>query len=236
MLQITKLLTAKKTAVANKKNLYIVVHYTASPNGKASAVASFFKTSDRKGSAHYVVDDTTIYQCVEDSYAAWSVGDTQKYPCKGGATLKGKCTNSNSISIEMCCDKTNRKTCGATDTDWFFTEKTVANTVELIRYLQKLYSIPDENVVRHADVTGKYCPNPFVVHPERWAAFKQRLKGKEVDDEVIEKIKVKIDGREVEMNRILKDGKNHIELRAFAEALGCKVDYDTAKKMPIITR
>lgn len=55
------------------------------------------------------------------------------------------------------------------------------------------------------------------------------------DDEVIDKIKVIKDGKEIEVERILKNDTNYIRLRDFEDKLGlCEVGYDSTKKMPII--
>ena len=56
------------------------------------------------------------------------------------------------------------------------------------------------------------------------------------DDEVIEKGKYVINGKEVEVDRILKDGKNFPELRDIAEALGYSVGYDAVKKLPVLAK
>ena len=55
------------------------------------------------------------------------------------------------------------------------------------------------------------------------------------ENEVITKTKVKVNGKVVEVNRILKNGENYIRLRDLETPLGiCKVDYDAKAKMPII--
>ena len=41
--------------------------------------------------------------------------------------------------------------------------------------LMKKYNIPIENVIRHYDVTGKICPEPFVNNKSAWANFKRKL-------------------------------------------------------------
>lgn len=241
-MNIIQFLCNKYSNSSNRKIKYIVVHYTASAGGKAKGVANFFKTSTRKGSAHYVVDDTSIYQCVPDNKVAWSVGDNQKYPCKGGATLKGICTNTNSISIEMCCHKKSTKTLNATDTDWYFDDKTLENTIWLVDMLQRKYGVSINNVIRHSDVTGKYCPNPFVMHSEQWNSFKERVRnyGKtekkvEVDDEMVTTSKIIVNGKEYTIERILKNDVNYIKLRDIEKIGLGKVDYDSEKKMPSIT-
>ena len=50
----------------------------------------------------------------------------------------------------------------------------------------KKYNVPLENVLRHYDVTGKSCPEPFVRSQELWLDFKQKLtEQKEMQKEVI---------------------------------------------------
>ena len=53
------------------------------------------------------------------------------------------------------------------------------------------YNVPLENVVRHYDVTGKWCPRPWMGDDtntyygtsgnEQWKKFKERLSGEELD-------------------------------------------------------
>lgn len=87
-------------------------------------------------------------------------------------------------------DKLDKTTAGsAAARDWYFTEKTVDNLVEFTRALMEKYNIPAENVVRHYDVTGKWCPRPWMGDDmnayygtsgnEQWARFKARLSGNE---------------------------------------------------------
>lgn len=46
--------------------------------------------------------------------------------------------------------------------DWYFEEATVNAAIELTKYLMQKYGVPASNVIRHHDVTGKICPNPYV--------------------------------------------------------------------------
>lgn len=150
--------------MTNKQNKYIVVHYvgavsTAQNNG------IYFKNTYRGASAHYFVDDNEIVQVVTDKDRAWHCGDYLKKGC--GGKYYGKCTNDNSIGIEMCCYMNN----GKLD----ISEKTIANTIELVKELMAKYNIPSENVIRHYDVTNKICPAPFVADERRWIGFKNKL-------------------------------------------------------------
>ena len=129
------------TPMKNKQNLYVVIHYTGNKTDSARNNAKYFKNGKRHASAHYFVDSAEIVQIVRDSDASWGVG--KKY---GNARLWGKCTNTNSINIEMC--STNGKIDYAT----------MKNTADLVRSLMARYNIPIQNVVRHYDVCAKRCP------------------------------------------------------------------------------
>lgn len=73
------------------------------------------------------------------------------------------CTNSNSIGIEMCCKQK--------DDTWYFEKQTEINAAELVKYLMNKYNIPIECVIRHYDVTGKICPEPYI-NQSKWENFK----------------------------------------------------------------
>ena len=154
---------------------YIVLHYTANSGLKATAKgnANYFHNADRKASAHYVCDEgNVIYQCVPDTHAAYAVGDRQKYT-NGGAQLKGKCTNSNSISIEMVSHTDSKG-------NYYIPEATINHAVELTRALMLKYHIPSSNVVTHHMCTGKLCPRPMcydAAGKAKWAEFKAKLTG-----------------------------------------------------------
>lgn len=58
-------------------------------------------------------------------------------------------------------------------------------------------------------------------------------KRKEEAAEMVEQIKMIVDGKEVKVDRILKDGTNYVAVRQLMEAVGCKV---SAKgNIPVIT-
>lgn len=125
----------------NSGRKYIVIHYTGNKTDKAVSNGNYFKNENRGASAHYFVDDTTVVQVVSEDDTAWAVG--RNY---GSNNLFGKCTNSNSISVEMC------------STDGRISNATYQNTVALVKSLMKKYSIDAAHVVRHWDVCSKSCP------------------------------------------------------------------------------
>ena len=143
---------------------YIVVHYTANNGDTAAGNGNYFSSPNRKASAHYFVDENSVVQSVKDSDGAWHCGgslESSHHP------YRNICTNKNSIGVEMCSDKVNGK--------YVITAVTVDRTVELVKMLMKKYNIAADHVIRHYDVTGKYCPEPWVRDQSKWANFKVRL-------------------------------------------------------------
>lgn len=144
--------------------LYIVVHYTANNGDTAAGNGNYFSGANRQASAHYFVDENSIVQSVKDSDGAWHCGgslESSHHP------YRNICTNRNSIGIEMCSDIVNGK--------YVITEATVNRTVELVKMLMKKYNIAADHVIRHYDVTGKRCPEPWVRDESKWIDFKKRL-------------------------------------------------------------
>lgn len=150
---------------------YLVIHDVGA-NGTAKNNADYFYGGNRGASAHYFVDDESIWQVVEDYHGAWHCGDNNGY----GRFAFG-ITNSNSLSIEMCLPSGD------------ITETTVINTIELAAYLIKKYNIPLNNVVRHYDASRKNCPAKFSANNwARWWSFKNRLESVVTGNDVIDNV------------------------------------------------
>ena len=154
---------------------YLVYHYTGNDGDRAANNAKYFQNNIVKASAHYFVDDTTVWRSVPDLKVAWSVGGSKYANADktGGGTMYGVITNTNSLSIEMCDTIRNGV--------YQASEATLVNAAELGRELMEKYGIPIENVYRHFDVTGKHCPS-YLVNAQKWAEFKKRLEVKIVDN------------------------------------------------------
>ena len=141
---------AKPISYGNKRSLnsikYIVIHYTGNKGDTAKGNANYFATSNqRQAGAHFFVDKSgTIYKSINMNRIAWAVGG--KVSTAGSAgSYYGKCTNTNSISIELC-DCMN-------DTNW---EQMLAAR-QLVQYIKK--KCPNaKTIIRHWDVSGKSCP------------------------------------------------------------------------------
>lgn len=156
------------TSAGRQTPKYIVMHYTASNGGTGANHISYFSNlSTTNASADYFVDEVGIYEYNNqiDSRYTWAVGDGS---C---GTYGGRCYNANQISIEMCCYQSGGK--------WYFKDKTVANAVELVKYLMSKYNISASNVIRHYDVSCKLCPQCVGWIPatgeSAWVKFKSNI-------------------------------------------------------------
>lgn len=168
MNKITKYLTPYNHNVGDISRIkYIVIHYVGALGG-AKANCKYYATANRNASAHYYVGfDGEIWQSVEDNNIAWHCGaKAYKHP---------ECRNANSIGIEMCVR--NNGNLADTSKDWYFEDATVASTIELTKWLMKKYNISPDHVIRHHDVTGKICPNPYVYNQGKhtWNDFKKAI-------------------------------------------------------------
>ena len=154
-----------------EKIQYIVIHYTGS-EGTAANNVSYFNGGDRGASAHYFVDRSgaVCEYCDPAKWYAWHCGgslESSHHP------YHGKCTNRNSIGIEICTHNNGK--------NWEFTTKAVAAAVELTKYLMQQFGVPAANVIRHYDVTGKSCPRVpgwgAVGGSAEWDKFKKLIGG-----------------------------------------------------------
>lgn len=187
-----KTVKAKSISYGATRNLndieYIVIHYTSNNGDTAKNNADYFADGNiRQAGAHVFVDGGTyVYKSVPLSKVAWAVGGlyTQK---NGAGKYYKKCTNTNSLSIEMCnCAKT-------------IPTKVYNQTVELTKYYMKKYGIPASRVIRHWDVNGKDCPSPWASkNNSGWKKFKKdisastTLKPKKESSTAFKSYKVKV--------------------------------------------
>lgn len=147
-----------------KKLKGIVIHWTANTGKGANAVANrnYFNSTDRAASAHFIVDDRQIVQCIPENEVAYHVG-ASTYKTAGQKIKEGAYgPNYFLIGIEMCVNR---------DGNW---NKTYQNTVELAAYLIKKYKLSIKDLYRHYDITGKDCPK-MMVNEKEWAKFKNAV-------------------------------------------------------------
>ena len=165
-----------KTNLSNRANYgsardvskikYIVIHYTANDGDTDENNGKYFKNNIVKASAHYFVDDDSVTQSVPDNYAAWAVGGNKYASCSttGGGKYHGICTNTNSLSIEICDDVKNGVI--------YPSAATIENAIALTKEKMKEYNVPADRVIRHFDVVGKICPAYWCGNAEKDAKWK----------------------------------------------------------------
>lgn len=147
---------------------YIVIHYTGNDNDTALANCNFFKNSNtRSAGCHWFVDRSgAVYQSIKMNRIAWSVGGffTQS---NGAGSYYKKCTNTNSVSIELCDIKSQ-----------YPSGSQVAATKTLIAYIQS--ECPNaKTIIRHWDVNGKSCPGRMTgTNNAEWKRLYSELTGK----------------------------------------------------------
>lgn len=130
----------------------VVVHYVGNPGTTAKQNQSYFnslaETHATYASSNFIIGlEGEIIQCMPLNEVAYCSNDR----------------NSDTISIE-CCHP---------DESGQFTQETYDSLVKLTRWLAETFSLKEEDIIRHYDVTGKICPKYYVDHPDAWAAFRK---------------------------------------------------------------
>ena len=137
---------------------FIVCHYLGVPNAD---------NPDLYGGGyggHYNIQrDGQIFMDANPKTAVvWQCGGGLQG--SGGHSFYKVCTNYNSIGIEcgVCYTDKSAKDGDGDNNKWYFTEATQESLVYLVSKLMDDYNIGIDHVIRHYDVTGKICPNPYV--------------------------------------------------------------------------
>ncbi len=170
--KIVKLLANPTYSMGSSRNRstvqYIVIHYTGNNNDTAEANAKYFATTNtRNAGAHFFVDRKgNIYKSVNMNVVAWSVGGLYSVADGAGKYYK-KCTNANSVSIELC-DIASKEP----------SAKQIEATKWLVSYIQT--KCPNaKTIIRHWDVNGKSCPNTMKgTDNALWKSFKKAITSK----------------------------------------------------------
>ena len=157
------------TSLRTKRIEYIVIHYTGAA-GSAKNNIEYFNGGDRQASADFFVGyngEIWQYNPSIDAKYSWHCGGGRQ--SSRGGSFYGKCTNGNSIGIEMCTQQLNGK--------WIFKDATINSAAYLVQYLMHLYGIDKSHIIRHFDVTGKKCPgvDGWTEPSNEWDKFKSRI-------------------------------------------------------------
>lgn len=163
----------------SNKVQFIVIHYLGVPNADNPDLYSSGNT-DGYGGHYNITRAGTIYKAADPKTAVvWHCGGGLQG--SGGHEFFGKCSNYNSIGIENgVCYTENVKDGDGDSNKWYFTEETQESLVYLVSKLMDEYGISIDHVIRHYDVTGKICPNPYVKNNHlrtswTWTEFKNNV-------------------------------------------------------------
>ena len=154
----------------------IVHHYTGVCGQTARGNAEYFGTlashaDDPLLSIHFAVDDAEVWSCVPMDKRAGHCDDA------GIGQFKGVYMNENTIGIEVCPHHTSGKTYpDAYEKGWYFSDSSIELLKQLDVYIVKEIIKAGGNIpalVRHYDITSKWCPAPFLDYGGNdWEAFK----------------------------------------------------------------
>lgn len=150
----------------NNKIEYIVLHYVGAVSTAKNNAEYLHRDSNLGWSAHFFVDEHSIFQSVPLDKSAGHCGVDYS---GGKSPYWGKCKNKNSIGIEMCCKIDSKG-------NWFIEPETVSKTLELVTWLMSVFGIDVDHVLRHYDVCWKTCPEPWVRNIGEWYDFIGRVK------------------------------------------------------------
>ncbi|MBU5486453.1 N-acetylmuramoyl-L-alanine amidase [Clostridium sp. MSJ-11] len=156
MLSIQKMFINYNFSKRNEKIKYICIHDVGAVSS-AKNNRDYFAGGNRGASADFFVDSNNIIQIINyhNNYS-WAIGD-------GGG--KYGITNANSLSIEMCLESNYQPS-----------EKTIQNTIDLVKRLMKELNITIDRIVRHYDASRKNCPQSFSANNwAKWNWFKSQL-------------------------------------------------------------
>ena len=155
---------------------WIVIHYLGVPNADNP-----YLYGGGYGGHYNIQRNGQIYKAADPKTAVvWHCGGGLQG--SSGHQYYGICTNYNSIGIEngVCYTDTSDYNPNETSDKWYFTTETQKSLVYLVSQLMDEYNIDINHVIRHYDVTGKTCPNPYVKNNKlktswTWDEFKNIL-------------------------------------------------------------
>ncbi len=164
-----KYIKASKMSYGSKRKRssvkYIVIHYTGVKGDTALNEANYFaRNNTRFAGAHFFVDQQgNAIKSIPLNRTAWSVGGFYSNANGAGKYYK-KCTNSNSVSIELC-DNVNRDP----------STKQIKAVKRVVKYIRR-YCKNAQVIIRHWDVNGKCCPARMVgTDNAKWKKFKKKI-------------------------------------------------------------
>lgn len=155
------------------KPVRICVHYTGQAGTGADRLALFYANvaagmfldkPQNWTSTQYIVGlNGEVIRIVPDNEIAYAAANK----------------NYGTIHIEVCYKQSSGE----------FEQASKTALRELVQYLMKKYSIPADKVLRHYDLTGKYCPY-YYVDETRWAALHEYITAPEQKPSTLYRVQV----------------------------------------------
>ena len=190
----------------------ITIHSTGNDKSKETGERLWLDNpeNDRTAAWHYCVGEGVVIQAIPEQEESWHC-----------AKAVG---NKYSISIETI-ETGNRA-------------RVLMTAAEFVADILKRYGWGIDRLKKHRDWTTKNCPRTMldkalIVDKMDWNWFIKTVEAF-LEGEMVEKIKVIVDGKGIQVDRILKDNFNYIKIRDVADMLG----YNIANKgsIPILTK
>ena len=121
----------------------IVIHYIGNPATTAQQNHDYFENPTTTVNSHFIVGlEGEIIQCVP-LYERSSASNNR---------------NKDTISIEVChLDETGE-----------FSDVTRESLIKLVAWLCETCNLDENNIIRHYDITGKFCPLYYVQNESEW--------------------------------------------------------------------
>lgn len=146
----------------------IVLHWVENPGSTAMANRNYWEArkngTNGYGSAHYIVDGTTILECVPPNEMAYHVASEKPdkpYTPFARATI-GTVANNCTIGVEMC----HRTTTGEPS------DETWKSTVDLVTQLCVDNNLHAHAITTHHSITRKNCHKWFIMFPYELERFR----------------------------------------------------------------
>lgn len=142
-----------RTGINLKDIKNIVIHYVGNPGTSAQNNRDYFDKTTTTVSSHFVVGlDGEIIQCVP------------LYEKSAASNNRNKDT----ISIEVCHPDDSGK----------YNDATYDSVIKLTAWLCENFSLDENDIIRHYDITGKICPKYYVENEDEWLELKEDVKSK----------------------------------------------------------
>lgn len=218
----------------------VVCHMT---QGSYEGAVSWLSNPKSSVSSHFVVSKKgEVTQLVDIRDTAWCNGTSYSPKLTEKSTsniVKSRNTNANLYSITIEYEGVYSESGGA------ITKEQENITISLIEHIaneiKKIYGkdfvFDREHIIGHSEISPNKKPNcPGEKFPFNSIIVSLNKDNDEKgDNEMVSKTDILIDGKKYSVNRILKDGKNYVELRAFEQA-GYKIGYKKEEMLPTFTK